>query len=211
MACNSVTDVVVRESGRYMSDEIYSRNFGVTPWITITQRGQYPNGMGTEPLNVLTYERSTPYVAEPTWSAITIEDNQEGGACLPAADVIPIASTTRTFQIYRRHLQGPDFCAEELRNPFAIMQQLNAITDILNDYIKVEWEIRDRHEYFKYTKHKVVLNDCDGTVDSTMATAYPSSGGCPAVTIDQGILDKWRIRSTQRCAHLDVHQFKRNV
>ena len=190
MACTAITDYVVRESGRYLDDQILRRTFGVSPWITLMPRGVFPSGMG-ETINILTYERAAPSDAEPTWSSMAVSDGAEGGICLPAASTVAVGSTTRNFNLARRVLEGPDFCAEEMRTPFAIMQQLDAIAGILAAYSTIEWEIRDRHEYFRLVKRKVVVN-LTLTESNTSATTYPAS--CPTSILTQGVLDRYKMK-----------------
>jgi hypothetical protein len=175
----TITDIVVRETGRFNQD-IFGRNFGVSPWVTLVQRGEFPVGMG-EQISLLTYERSAPTVTEPTWSTVAVVDGADGGACVPSATRVGIASTTRNFNLQRRALEGPDFCAEELRTPFALRQQLNAIVNILAEYVAIEWEIRDRHEYLRLVKWKV-------TMGSAMTVSEATS------VLTQGALNQWKVR-----------------
>lgn len=186
----AITDIVVRESGRYLADEIYRRNFGTSPWVTLVQRGEFPSGMG-EQISLLTYERSAPTAAEPTWSTVAVVDGAEGGACLPTATKVAIASTTRNFNLARRALEGPDFCAEELRTPFALRQQLDAIVNILSEYVAIEWEIRDRHEYLRLVKWKVVAST---NMEVSEATSAPYFSACPTSILTQGMLNRWKVR-----------------
>jgi hypothetical protein len=187
MACGAITDIVVRESGRYTNDEIYTRAFPRSFWIGLIKRDQFPEGMG-EIISNLTYERSAPTDAVPTWSDVTVSDGALGGACLPTATKIAIASTTRTWNLQRRALEGPDFCVEELRTPFAIRKQLDAIMDVLTDYSIIEWEIRYRHEYLRLVKRKVVATMAGG-VEGT-GTGFPAA--CPNAVLDYGLLFKYK-------------------
>ena len=193
MACTTITDYLVRETGRYLPDEIFTRTFGVAPWPTIMPRGEFPKGLG-ETINVLTYERMAPTVADPTWTDVLVADGSEGGACLQPAEKIPVGSTTRSFNLKRLILEGPDFCAEEIRSPFEVMQQLEAITGILVDYSTKHWEIRDRHEYFRMVKYKVVVDNIPSaaTSSSTQASVYPSS--CPTSIMYMAMLQYWGLR-----------------
>jgi hypothetical protein len=188
MACTAITDIVVRESGRYLAEEIYKRNFATSPQVQLMPRGTFPKGMG-DVLNVLTYERSAPLEAAPAWTDVLTVDGAEGGACLPPVTKIGIGSTTRNFNLQRRALEGPDFCAEDQRTPFALTQQLNAISDIMAEYAKLEWEIHNRQEYFRLVKRKVVVDGCPPTESNTSATTYPAV--CPTSILTQGILDRY--------------------
>lgn len=192
MACEGITDIVVRETGRFLPQTIYDRTFGRSPWMGLITRGTYPMGL-SQTINVLTYERTAPYVAEPTWTDVTTVDGQEGGACLPPVDEIKIGSTTRNFNLKRRAVHGPTFCAEEFRSVFDLEIQLNRIADILAQYTIIEWEIRDRHEYFRGTQTKVSVTDCyNPTKDTTMASVYPAV--CPSAPLSMSVLNKFRIR-----------------
>jgi hypothetical protein len=194
MACGGITDIVTRETGRFMPGEIFRRVYGSSIWMSLVQRGVFPAGL-SQTINTLTYERNAPTDAEPVWTDVTAIDSQEGGACLPTPDLIDIGSTVRSFNLKRRALHGPKFCAEEFRSVFDLKLQLDAISAIIADRVRIEWEIRDRHEYFKNCQTKVVVNDCyNPTEDTTTATAYPSSGGCPTQTVGLSLLDKYRIQ-----------------
>lgn len=195
MACDAVTDIVVRESGRYLSDQIFQRLFATSPWFRLVRRGTWPDYMGVS-LSNLTYERSAPTQAEPTWQAMTVTDGAEGGSCLPPVTKVAMGSTTRTFQLYRRALEGPDFCAEDLRYSFALARQLDSISEILAEYSGIEWDIRDRHEYFKMVKRKVAITTT-GTTDTFTegTTSYPTAGGvCAGGNLTLGVLDKYKMK-----------------
>lgn len=172
---------------------ISRRVFGESAWMTMIRRDEFPAGMGYQ-ISRLIYERTAPTVAEPTWTNMQINDGQEGGLCLPQADKIGVGSTSYVFNLKRRVIDGPDFCAEDLRYKFSLQQQLDDISGTLIDYVKIEWEIHDRHEYFRSVKHKVVLTACGSaaTSTSTIASSYPSV--CPNGTLDLSTLAYWRIR-----------------
>lgn len=190
MSCEGITDIVVRETGRFLPQTIYDRIFGRSPWMGLITRGVYPMGL-SQTINVLTYERTAPYVAEPAWADVTVVDGQEGGACLPPVDEIKIGSTTRNFNLKRRAIHGPKFCAEEFRSVFDLEMQLNRIADILANYTVIEWEIRDRHEYFRNVQTKVVVTDCyNPTKDTSGATTYPAV--CPTAPMSMSVLTKTR-------------------
>lgn len=190
MPAEAVQDFVARESGRYLQNYIFERTFGISPWMSLIKRDVFPTGMG-ETLNVLTYERMAPTEATPQWQAVTVTDGAEGGACLQPAVKIPVGNTTRNFGLQRIILEGPDFCAVELLSPFALRNQLNAISEILTEYSKIQWEQFDRYQYFLGVKHKVVVDAMPPTSTSTQATTYPAVAALNELT--QGILDYWRM------------------
>lgn len=187
MACSAVTDIVVRESGRF-SEEIYNRAFPRSPWIGLVKKDVFPEGIG-EIISNLTYERSAPTTAVPTWSDVAVSDGSLGGACLPEATKIGIGSTTRTWNLQRRALEGPDFCVEELRTPFQIRKQLESVIDILTDYSIIEWEIRYRHEYLRLVKRKVVVGP---VLQEGEGTGFPPQ--CATGGLTQGVLNRYKTK-----------------
>src|SRR5687768_17535793 len=100
MACDGISDIVVRETGRFLPGTIFTRMYGKSPLFSLIQRGIYPAGL-SQTINTLTYERNAPTDAEPTWTDVVVVDGQEGGACLPVPDLIDIGSTTRSFNLKR--------------------------------------------------------------------------------------------------------------
>lgn len=191
MPCDSITELLDYESGR-VGPEIYNRLFNRSPWVTLVRRGEFPQGMGTQ-IGVLTYERSAPTQAEPAWTAILPTEGgvAEGGSCLPPASKVGVGWTLRNYNLARRALEGPDFCAEDIRFAYQLRDQLNAIITILTEYTLIEWEIRDRHEYLRLAKWKVTM---DGGLTTTQNTSAPFFSGCPTSILTQGALNRWRVR-----------------
>jgi len=154
------------------------------------------NGMGPS-MNVLFYERSAPTEADPTWTDIhpsdVIPDGQAGGSCLPASEKIPIASTTRNFNLQRVAREGPDICNIDSMPAFDLQNQLASVAGVLGDYSRTLWEIKYRHEYFRLCQTKVVVDDCgSGATESTnLATTYPSA--CPSQPLHMAIVQKYNI------------------
>lgn len=190
MSCSAITSVTTQESGRFIASEIFRRFFARSPIIRLTQRGVVPEGMG-DSWSVLTYERSAPTESEPLWHNVLSSESEgaEGGMCLAPPERVGIASTTRSFNMVRKFLQGPYFCAESMRGPFELMQQLNAITDILGQYTRLSWEIRYRHNYFRMVQTKVVVNGCPPAENSNGELTYPAA--CPNAILTQGLLNRY--------------------
>lgn len=191
MACNAVLDYLEQESGRYIQDLIARRVFAKSFWLGLIRRATFPEGMGYS-ISRLVYERSAPTDAAPAWQDMAIDDGQEGGLCLPPANKIAIGSTSYSMNLARRVVEGPDFCAEDLRYKFSLAQQLNSVTGILTDYVGLEWEIRDRNEYFRLCKTKVVVIDTGNQVTTTMASAYPAFEANAIMQL--GTLDDYRLQ-----------------
>lgn len=194
MSCNGIADILTRETGRYMPGEIYQRNFGTSPWVPggLLDRGVYPAGL-SEIISNLVYERNAPSTADPSWENVAVVDGQEGGACLPPTAQIEIGSTPRSFRLKRRALEGPDFCAEEFRSVFDLRKQLDSISGIIAERVRIEWEMHNRNEYFRMVQTKVVVDSCaTPTEDTNTSESYPAA--CPSQTLGIGLLDKYRFR-----------------
>ena len=191
MDANIVTDIVVRETGRF-SDVLPGDIFPTAPWIGLMKRMEFPKGMG-HTISVLTYETNAPLAAETssTWTTITNSDGVEGGICLPSVEEIPTGSTTRTYSLKRHAIHGPRFCAEDMRTPFAISEQLGAIYGHFQEWVKRRWEMHNRLEYFTYCQRKVVVNPALNETN-TMAATYPAFE--PSSILTQGVLNKYRAK-----------------
>ncbi|MES2367008.1 MAG: hypothetical protein V4563_14125 [Pseudomonadota bacterium] len=186
MACNNITDILTQEAGRF-GPEVYERIYATTPWVGLVKRGEFPSEIG-DTISHLTYERSAPNsVAD--WDVIDVsdQDGQPGGNCLPTAVAVTIGSTTRTSQLKRRALEGPDFCAETLRFKFSLRQQLEKIIGVLAGYSQIEWEQRYRRDYSALTEKKCIVYSAYKT------TGYTTTGTYAAVKatsiLDQGVLN----------------------
>lgn len=201
MSCTGITDILARETGRYLPGEIFRRNFGTSPWTPggLLERGVYPAGL-SEVISNLVYGRSaTTDVNASGWANISVVDGQEGGACLPPTEKINIGSTPRTFRLQRKALEGPDFCAEEFRSVFDLRKQLDQISAIIAERVRIEWEEYNRYQYFLNTQTKVVVNSCaTPTEDTSLSSSYPA--GCPTQTIGVGLLDKYRNKAIRNGA-----------
>lgn len=190
MSAPAIIDYLQRETGRF-GDDIYKRMFATSPWLTLIQRDTWPDELG-EVISNLTYERQAPTDAEPTWTETAIVDGAEGGLCLPAATKLKFGSTSRTYRLARRILEGPDICVENIRSSFQLRKQLDSAFDSIANYARTEWEIRDRHEYFRGCKHKVVVKAASLASTSTQAATYPAETAGALLT--QGMLNKWKMK-----------------
>ncbi len=188
MACEAINDILVREAGRFPG-EIYDRLFPRSPIVSLIKRKPFPLGVGISQ-NVLTYERSAPLDCSSDWTAMTVTDGALGGSCLPTPVKIPVGSTTRSYTLKRRALEGPDFCLTDIMYDFQLRDQLDKIIGILTEYSMLEWEFRYRHDYVNLVRNKSVMTST-GLVTST-------SGSFPAVFSDslltQGALNQIKAR-----------------
>jgi len=184
MACDNIIDILSQESGRY-GPEIYDRIYATTPWVGLIKRGEFPAEMG-ETISELTYERAAP-TSVSDWSTMVVQATQEGGNCLPTATKIVIGSTTRSYSLKRRVLEGPDFCVTDLRYKFQLRKQLEKILGILAGYSQIEWENRYRRDYSALTQKKTIVNA------NVYGSSYTETGsyavGTATSILTQGVLN----------------------
>ena len=170
-----------------MADEVYRRIVPTSHIISLMRKDTFPEGMG-ETISNLTYERTAPTDAVPTWNDVVSSLPQQG--CLPTPDTIVFGSTARNWNLQNRSVNGPDFCVENLRTKFALEKQLSSLAKIMADYARVEWEIRYRTEYIRLTGTKVVAG---GSNPGTVGTGSTFPGTVATSQLTQGMLDYWRM------------------
>lgn len=191
MACNTVSQLVENESNRFLPDVVYSRLFAYSPIFSMTDRGVFPKGLGAT-INNLTYEPRAPIGINSEWATVDATTVREGGACLPPAHKVTTGHTVRSFNLKELVLEGPDFCAVNLHQTFSLGQQLGGIFDILVNFSRLVWEDRDRQEYFRIVKNKVIVTGCGrGTYSQEESETYPA-GVQPTHTLSMGNLQAWK-------------------
>ncbi len=207
MACDTITDILTQESGRF-GPEIYDRIWATSPWIGLVKRGEWPDEMG-DTINELMYERAAPTGSDYTddWEALAIPDpDQEGGSCLPTPTKVVIGSTTKSYNLKRLVLEGPDFCVTDLRYKFQLRQQLEKILAILAGYSQLAWEQRYRQDYSANTGNKTVAalnwNNNGSSVDVPSGASYPIEA--PVSILTQGMLNWARIKLLRNGAFLSA-------
>lgn len=192
MGCANITNILTQESGRFQ-DEIWRRVLPTSPWVGLVKRGVFPKGMGNT-ISSLTYERSAPLEAVPAWTQISVANDSvvPGGTCTPTAAKVPVASTQRSYSLFRRVLEGPDFCASDLVFPFQLRAQLEQITKILTEYTREEWEIRYRHDYvLSLINNKTIVNLALTSGASTPGTLFDGiDANCATAILTQGVLNR---------------------
>src|SRR6476659_9465866 len=109
MSCTGITDILTRETGRYLPGEIFRRNFGTSPWTPggLLERGVYPAGL-SEVISNLVYGRSaTTDVNASGCANISVVDGHFFFNDTATTEKINIGSTPRTFRLQRKALEGP--------------------------------------------------------------------------------------------------------
>lgn len=185
--CNALSDLFTRESGR-IAPTLQKRMVGKSLFLDQIKRGPFPDGMGTT-ISVLTVERSfTTDADDGAWTAITASTGSGNGTCLPAVSALTFGQTPRTFALYRKALESPDICLEDLRTDFQINQQLGASIDALTDAVQWELEKHAINEYIAQMPpgHILVVN---AAMTPNVTTGVIAFSPPPTSPLTQGVLD----------------------
>lgn len=195
MSAPAIADLLVRESGRIEKD-ILKLNFETSVLNDLVVRDTWQDQMGDQ-LSVITYERNAPSVAVPVWRDWRILDGAEGGACLSPSTKVSFGSTSRTYGLARQDLIGEPFCVENIRFSLALEAQLNAVNEQLAERTKLEWELRNKSEYDRLVKRKVICITTGLVEDNTGLSDF-NSGALPTnppdMLLSQGVLDRMRVK-----------------
>jgi hypothetical protein len=195
MSCEAINNYLAYESSR-LGPWFYQRGaFANSPELQMITREEYPREMGYD-FRILTYERAAPtsILSWSTASAFSADgQSTDCGACANSFNAVDVGYTTRTATLYKHELKSRMVCVEDFKAAWEVKQQLDAIMDQLQNYVKLAWEQRAREDMFTFSKHKVV---CDGTLygnsTSSMAAAYPAA--CATDVLQQPVLDAWYSR-----------------
>lgn len=174
-ACTAINTAIIRESGR-ISPEIYNRVVRGSPWIALTPRDAWPDGMGTIQTNMM-FERMLPADDAEAWTDVAPSDGTTNN-CLPATEILKWGQTLRTWRLQKIAKETEEFCIEDLRSAFELGKVLQNFTNGLKTVARWVWENRDRNEYIAIASHKVTettnaLFDINAT--SFNAAAPPTS------------------------------------
>jgi len=186
MSCDAVNDLLTRESGRIGKD-VYDRVVSQSPWIRMTKRGQFPEGMGSS-INVYTFERTMPSgVASQTWSDVDPSDGDAGGACLQTDETISFGQTLRSFNLQRYAINTPDICVEDLRTNWQVREQVAQMVDMLSQVTDFVWTNRHRSEYQRIVP-KIYVNAA--LTKDTTQSATLNNANLPTSYLTQPVLNR---------------------
>lgn len=193
MSAQAIADLLQRESGRIGTD-IYKLNFGTSPINDLTIKDTWPDYMG-QSISVITYERNAPTDAVPSWYDWTVIDGEEGGACLTPAEKVTYGSTLRSYGLKRRVLEGEPFCVENIRFSLALADQLAAVTEILAERVRIEWELINKYDYDRLVKRKVTAVAAGVVEDNTGLEGWTGAlAVAPTMLLSQGLLDQLKVK-----------------
>lgn len=150
--CAKINTAIIRETGR-ISPEIHTRVVRSTPWVAMTPRDTFPDGMGVVQTNMM-FERMLPSDDAEAWTDVAPSDGSSN-QCLPATEILKWGQTLRTWRLQKIAKQTEEFCIEDLRTAFDLQKILSLYTSGLQRVAQWVWENRDRNEYIAMSAHKV--------------------------------------------------------
>ncbi len=174
-SCTAINTAIIRETGR-ISPEIYDRIVASSPWIAMTPRDEWPDGMGLVQTNML-FERMLPADDAEAWTDVAVSDGSTNN-CLPSTEILKWGQTLRTWRLQKIAKETEEFCIEDLRSAFQLSKVLANFTSGLSTVTRWVWENRDRNEYISLAGHKITEGGQAGfNIDATSfdATAPPTS------------------------------------
>ena len=204
MANDSIDDLLLRETGRYLPREILHRGIMSSPLLGLVQQGTWAAGMGNV-VAITQFERTLPALSDsysdgasvynPAWVTNgwgQVNDSAGFGStsqsdCAPPEINLQMGTSKTLFNLRDLAINSQRFCATDLMNSFDGEQQFAMIKKNLADI--TNWTLAEKftYDYMTLAANKIVitaagpvsLTNASGTVgtfndSSTLQTAGAS-------------------------------------
>lgn len=170
--CAAINTAIIREEGR-IGPEIHAKVVKGTPWIGLTPRDVFPDGMGVEQTTMM-FERMLPADDAEVWADVAPSDGITN-QCLPPTETILWGQSLATWRLQKIAKNTEDFCLEDLRTAFQLEKVLGNFKKGLSVVSRWVWENRNRNEYIRLARYKVTeAADAGGDFNLT-DTAWDAS------------------------------------
>lgn len=206
MACDSIQDLFIRESGRILP--IFRERGRVRSWFASLggnglRSDAWPFEMG-DTISREILERTIP-TTTPTWTAIGANANgtvTNETTCNPVPVIVGNASTQRTTQLYQTAIRTPWFCVQDIQSGVNFKRQVAHILKNLADNVTDMWEAQNRSQYVSLAKNKVVFNaSLPVKTNGTTMTDFPAERATSTIT--QKYLNRLRVKLQHNAAGTD--------
>ena len=163
MACPNVFDAfaVATES---LAQDVYKRASYRSMWLNLIERGEYPQGTGLTQTSFQT--TSIEPTAAEQWSAITLANGSNGGACDVTYSDVDVGFNTQEWSPERFALKGPVLCKDDLTFDHRVEAFLRVYLEKLSIRAQRTWEVRYQNLFSKYALKAVA--DSSFTTVSTI-------------------------------------------
>lgn len=175
----SVEDAMLRESGRLMQD-IGVRQSVHTPITALTPKAFWRDGMGTTHTAVL-FQRGA-ITGGSGWQAVGVNTTAELNSCNPDPSIVNHPSQLFPYQLYQRSIASSYLCLNDLRSAFEAEEQVNNLSNQVEERVIDAWGDLDRSTYVDNSRHKMVFYQ--GTLvdqENSFATVAPDSTATPGL------------------------------
>jgi len=224
MAVTNIPDFMLRESGRYLQNEILQRTLYASPWLTLIEEGAFPGGIGYSP-SITTFGRTLPAVTytdggtitNPAYDAAGFADIGSAGLgstdqnnCDPPVIMLQMGTKKVPFTMQQFALESQRLCATDLFTAFEGPMQIEAIVNNLKFNTTFTMTEKFRRDFVYWCANKVVVcippvgnitrTNAGGaagaeTFNMSGANAALKTAGANVLgRLTQGLLDRWKVK-----------------
>lgn len=145
--CSAIDSLFQTESGRFSID-IRDRIIETSPWQRFTKIGKFPLGMGAV-ISDLTIERVLTDSVETDWTDVAINTGSGvvNKGCIPDPTALDFGHTVRTWGLETKSYMTPCICLDDLKQDFAIRDQVGKTVDALTFLTQYVLDNRYRYAY----------------------------------------------------------------
>lgn len=224
MPVTDIPNFMLRESGRYIQNEIIQRTLYASPWLTLVEEGAFPAGLGYSP-SITTFGRTLPAVTytnggaitNPAYSASGFADIGTAGLdstsqnnCDPPTIMLKMGTKKVAFTMQQFALESQRLCATDLFTSFEGPMQIEALVNNLKFNTTFTMTEKFRRDFVYWCANKVVV--CmppTGNITKTAAggasgaetfnmtgtnAALKTAGANTPGRLTQALLDRWKVK-----------------
>src|SRR4029077_11420434 len=184
---SQVNTALQYEAGRFDA-MISAKLMAKDPWTRLTEKGEFPNQLGTT-IQSLTWERVVlPDVGPTAWKDLTLNDGT-ANSCILNPQILTYARTIKSYNLQTASFRSPYICVEDVRFAYSFGKQLAEMYKVLEENASFFQTNRYRDEYMRLCGHHVVtdVQDTASMTESGSNQDWPASAARYA--LDQGMLD----------------------
>lgn len=173
-----VTDALIRESGR-LSKEIGIRQSAYSPISAMIPKGTWEDGLGVVHSNIL-FQRG--YINGGSWATVGLNSNDTLNNCNPTPGVVNAPSDTYTSQLEQFPVASQYLCLNDIRSSFEGRRQIENLAKQMRTNILDLWADKDRAEYIRAARNKLVFNGgsmIKGSTNDNWASVAADSAATP--------------------------------
>ncbi len=168
MACPNVFNAL-KVATESLDQDVYRLASYKSVWLNAIKRDTYKQGTGLTQ-TTFTIANTEPTIDEEAWSAITLANGSNQGACGGTYNDVTVGFTERTYSPKRNALRGPLLCSDDLTFDHRVDLFLRAYVEELAKRSQRSWEKLYENEYMSLAT-KAVATSASGLTTSAAAGA----------------------------------------